>query len=67
MSVDNTDDELVSTREQIETVKTYFQTDILSSSSSTSRTASTSAFSTISALPGVLTSSFKGHNTIESI
>ena len=69
MSVDNTDDELFSTREPIETTKPYSQTDAANSSSSsyTPRTSSTSTLYLSAALPSSLTPSSKSHNKTESM
>ena len=65
MSVDNTDDELVSTRAPINTDKPNYQPYTSYYSSTTPITASTSALYPSVALPAALTSSSQSHKSIE--
>ena len=67
MSVNNTDEELVSTRSLIETANTSSQTDTatLFSSSYAPRTASTSALYPSYTLPATLTPTYKSNKRIE--
>ena len=66
MSVDNTNNDSVSTRAAIDTDKPSSQsdTDTLSSSSYTPITASTSKMYPSAALPDALTSYYKSHNML---
>ena len=67
--MDNTEDELVSTREPIETAKPHSQPYTATShySSSDAITASTSTLSPSAKLTAALTSSFTSYNSIESM
>ena len=67
MSVDNTNDKLVLTKEPIDTAKKYSQPDTATSYSSiySPRNASASSLSPSATLPAALTSYSKSHNRIE--
>ena len=67
--MDDTNDELVSTRARIETDKPSSRpdTDTLSSSSYTPITASASSLSPSAVLPDALTASSKIHNRVDSV